>query len=240
MSAPAPDRGADGRGLFVVFEGGDGGGKTTQVRELAHWLTERGLDHLVTREPGGTWLGERMRALVLDPDSGPIAPRAETLLYLADKAQHVDEVVLPAMARGQVVVCDRYVDSLLAYQGAGRTLEPHALERVARWATDDLRPDLTVVLDVDPDDGVHRKPELDRLERAGADFHRRVRDRFLELAAADPEHYLVLPARRPVAWITRQVRTRVAELLGLAAEELSEPSGRVVTVDEDADGREGR
>lgn len=202
-------------GLFIVFEGGDGAGKTTQVRALDEWLGHSGIDHLVTREPGGTWLGERVRELVLSPESGPIAPRTETLLYLADKAQHVDEVIVPAITAGRTVICDRYVASLLAYQGAGRDLAADQLEQVARWATAGLRPDLTVVLDVEPEHGVHRIDDLDRIEAAGADFHLRVREEFLALAAADPEHHLVLPARRPRQWIARQVRTRVAELLGL-------------------------
>ena len=203
--------GADG--VFVVFEGGDGAGKSTQVRLLAGWLKEHGIAASVTREPGGTWLGGHLRHLLLDPASGPISPRAEALVYAADKAQHVDEVVIPALTDGQVVISDRYVDSTLAYQGAGRRVDLAALEEVARWATRDLRPDLTVLLDVDPQVAVHTKAEPDRLEGAGEEFHRRTRELFLELATRDPERYLVLPAREPRDVLATQVRERLRPLL---------------------------
>lgn len=200
-------------GLFVVFEGGDGAGKSTQVRLLANWLTEQSIAHRVTREPGDTWLGGHLRHLLLDPASGPISPRAEALVYAADKAQHVDEVVIPALTAGEVVLCDRYVDSTLAYQGAGRRMDLTELEHIARWATRDLRPDLTVVLDVDPDIAVHTKAEPDRLESAGREFHRDVRQLFLDLAARDPERYLVLPGRDPRDVVAAQVRDRLRPLL---------------------------
>ena len=132
------------RGLFVVFEGGDGVGKTTQVDLLCRWLSESGHEIVRTFEPGDTPLGAAIRSLVLDPATGEISPRAEALLYAADKAHHVFAVVEPALARGAVVVCDRYVDSMLAYQGAGRVLVPAEVEQIARWATEDLRPHLTV------------------------------------------------------------------------------------------------
>lgn len=201
------------RGLFVVLEGGDGAGKSTQARLLGQWLTEQGVDHRLTHEPGDTWLGQHVRRLVLGRDSGAIGPRAEALLYAADKAQHVDEVVLPALAAGQVVVSDRYVDSTLAYQGAGRRVPTDGLEQVARWATQDLRPDLTVLLDVEPAQGVHAKAELDRLESAGADLHERARRLFCDLAAADPERYLVLAARDSRGQIAARVRERLWPLL---------------------------
>lgn len=183
------------RGLFVVFEGGDGTGKSTQQRLLSVTLAAHGVDHLMTFEPGDSWLGRQVRELVLSPDSGDITPRAEALLYIADKAQHVAEVVEPALASGAVVVCDRYVDSTLAYQGAGRVLDVSEVESIARWATGDLRPDLTVVLDLEPESGLATIDHLDRIEAAGADLHRRVRQGFLALAARDPERYLVVPAR---------------------------------------------
>lgn len=206
---------AEARGLFVVFEGGDGAGKSTQVRELVSWLTDRHVDHVVTRQPGGTTAGQQMRQILLDPATGHLAPRAEALLYIADKAQHVDEVVRPALAEGKVVVCDRYTDSLLAYQGAGRALAVDEVDTISRWGTENLRPDLTVLLDVDPAVAVHTKAEQDRLEAAGVEFHQRVREGFLRLAAADPERYLVLGARDTRESIARAIRGRVAELLGL-------------------------
>ena len=147
-----------------------------------------------TFEPGDTPLGAAIRSLVLDPATGEISPRAEALLYAADKAHHVFAVVGPALARGAVVVCDRYVDSMLAYQGAGRVLAPAEVEQIARWATDDLRPQLTVVLDLEPGRALLTITEKDRVEAAGDGFHERARQSFVELAAREPEHYLVLDA----------------------------------------------
>jgi dTMP kinase len=200
-------------GVFVVFEGGDGVGKTTQVDLLCAWLIKAGHEVLKTFEPGDTSVGAMIRRIVLDPATGEMPPRAEALLYAADKAQHVFSVVRPALERGAVVVCDRYVDSMLAYQGAGRVLEPADLERIARWATEDLRPDLTVVLDAELSDGIHAKAEKDRLESAGDVFHERTRQFFLQLARREPERYLVLNARASREEIATQVAARVAPLL---------------------------
>ncbi|MDO5499169.1 MAG: dTMP kinase [Propionibacteriaceae bacterium] len=200
-------------GLFLVFEGGDGVGKSTQVELLAQWLTERGERVLVTHEPGGTPVGQKLRQIVLDPGSGAIDARAEALMLAADKAQHLYEVVRPALVAGITVVCDRYVDSMVAYQGAGRELGTEEIARLADWATAGVVPDLTVLLDTDPDRAVHLKPDLDRIEEAGTDFHRRVREGFLACAAAAPERYLVLPARTSIEGIAEQIRERVAELL---------------------------
>ena len=207
-------------GLFVVFEGGDGVGKSHHVRWLADWLAERGVEVVRTFEPGDTALGRRIREIVLSPDTGELAPRAEALLFAADKAQHVHEVVWPALRRGAVVISDRYVDSTLAYQGAGRALARDEVEHVNRWATEWLLADLTVVLDLDPDQGVGALEERDRMEDAGADFHLRVREGFLALAARDPERYLVLDARADREVNRASVRERVGALL-----ELSEASG---------------
>lgn len=190
---PAPGRRAD-VGLFIALEGGEGSGKSSQSQRLAAWLGSRGHDVLLTREPGGTRLGTALRSILLDPDTGQISPRTEALIYAADKAEHVDSVVLPALAKGSVVITDRYVDSTLAYQGAGRQLSPSDLEPLARWATADLRPHLTVVLDVDPRAGLARAGDPDRIEAEPLEFHDRVRRHFLELAAADPEHYVVIAA----------------------------------------------
>lgn len=199
--------------MFVVFEGGDSVGKSTQVAHLVRWLSEAGVPFLETLQPGGTPLGRHIRGLVLDPVHGDVSPWAEALLYAADKAQHVYEVVEPALREGKVVVCDRYVDSTLAYQGAGRAIDYAAVAQVASWATAGRKADLTVLLDGDPAQAVERLTYKDRLEGAGVDFHRSVQRHFLELAAAEPERYLVLPAFTDELLIARQVRERVSALL---------------------------
>ena len=204
-------------GVFIVFEGGDGVGKTTQVDILCKWLANAGHDVLKTFEPGDSTVGAMIRQIVLDPATGEMSPRAEALLYAADKAQHVFAVVRPALERGAVVVCDRYVDSMLAYQGAGRVLQLADLERIAHWATEDLQPDLTVVLDAELRDGVHAKSDKDRLESAGEKFHERTRLFFLELARREPERYLVLDARASREEIAAWVVARVAPLLSSVA-----------------------
>ena len=204
-------------GIFIVFEGGDGVGKTTQVDILCKWLANAGHDVLKTFEPGDSTVGAMIRQIVLDPATGEMSPRAEALLYAADKAQHVFAVVRPALERGAVVVCDRYVDSMLAYQGAGRVLQLADLERIAHWATEDLQPDLTVVLDAELRDAVHAKSDKDRLESAGEKFHERARLFFLELARREPERYLVLDARASREEIAAWVAARVAPLLSSVA-----------------------
>jgi dTMP kinase len=203
-------------GVFVCFEGGEGAGKSTQSRALSEWLTADGYDVLLTFEPGDTEVGKEVRRIVLSPETGDLSDRTEALLYAADKAEHVDTVVVPALNRGQVVISDRYVDSTLAYQGAGRALPDQELERMARWATRDLRPHLTVVLDVPPDLGMARFEGRDRIEGESAEFHARVRDAFLRMASAAPEHYLVIDGRRPVDEIAEEVRRRVTPLLDQA------------------------
>ena len=200
-------------GLFIVFEGGDAVGKTTQMRMLVPWLRERGVDPVVTRQPGGTSLGRKLRKLLLGPDHPELVSRAEALIYAADKAQHVEALIRPALAEGRVVVCDRYVDSMIAYQGAGRVLDLAEVEQVARWATGGLRPDLTVLLDADPADAVATIRQQDRLEAAGLDFPRRARAHFLRLADQAPDRYLVLDARESREAIAQQVAARVGSLL---------------------------
>lgn len=204
------------RGVFVCFEGGEGAGKSTQARLLAHWLEERGHRVVLTFEPGDTPVGKQLRQIVLDPATGDLSDRTEALLYAADKAEHIDTVVAPALAAGRVVITDRYVDSTLAYQGAGRALVPEDLEYVARWATGDLRPHVTVLLDLEPAAGLGRFEERDRIEGESLEFHQRVRSAFVGLAEADPEHYLVLDARAPVEEIAASVRARVEPLLSQA------------------------
>ncbi|MER5458825.1 dTMP kinase [Micromonospora sp. NPDC002389] len=206
-------------GLFVVFEGGEGAGKSTQLAQLAERLRGDGRDVVVTREPGATAVGSRIRSMVLDTtgDEAP-SPRAEALLYAADRAHHVATVVRPALVRGAVVISDRYVDSSLAYQGAGRTLPVDEVSWLSSWATGGLKPDLVVLLDVDPRTGLSRvaarSQAADRLEAESVTFHERVRYAFLDLAAADPKRYLVLDGSRPAEEIAERVARRVEELLG--------------------------
>jgi len=200
-------------GLFLCFEGGEGAGKSTQAALLHDWLVARGHDVLLTFEPGDTHVGRDIRRIVLDPATGHLADRTEALLYAADKAEHVEKVVRPALAAGTVVITDRYVDTSLAYQGTGRGLETVELEQVLRWATGDLRPHLTVLLDVEPSAGFGRFEERDRIEGESEDFHQRVQDGYHALAAADPTHYLVLDARGDRDEIAAQIRARVEELL---------------------------
>ncbi|HWJ66414.1 MAG TPA: dTMP kinase [Nocardioides sp.] len=203
-------------GVFVCFEGGEGGGKSTQSRLLRDRLEADGYRALLTFEPGDTPVGKEMRRIVLSPETGELAHKTEFLLYLADKSEHVETLVRPALARGDVVITDRYVDSTLAYQGAGRALDPAELEDVARWATGDLRPHLTVVLDLEPSAGLARFEGRDRIEGESLEFHQRVRASFLDLAARDPEHYLVLDARAPIEEIAAAIAERVEPLLAQA------------------------
>jgi dTMP kinase len=199
-------------GFFLVFEGGEGAGKSTQVQAVAGWFAARGLEVVSTREPGATDLGRRLRGLLLDPDV-TLSPRSEALLYAADRAEHVASVVRPALDRGAAVISDRYVDSSLAYQGAGRALEMDAVARLSEWATGDLVPDLTVLLDLPPEVGLaraHERSGHDRLEREQIAFHERVRAHFLWLADQEPSRYAVIDATAPVADVTARVLQAVA------------------------------
>ncbi|TWH67958.1 thymidylate kinase [Micromonospora olivasterospora] len=205
-------------GLFVVFEGGEGAGKSTQLALLAERLREQGREVVVTREPGATPIGERIRSLLLDRSGAEApSPRAEALLYAADRAHHVATVVRPALVRGAVVISDRYVDSSLAYQGAGRTLPVDEVSWLSSWATGGLKPDLVVLLDVDSRTGLSRvaarSADVDRLEAESVAFHERVRYAFLDLAANDPKRYLVLDAAKPVDEIAGLVAGRVEAFL---------------------------
>ena len=201
------------RGVFIALEGGEGAGKSTQAGLLSSWLREQGYDVVLTHEPGDSAVGAKLRAILLDPKTGSLSHRAEALLYAADKAEHVERVISPALARGAVVITDRYVDSTLAYQGAGRDLLPNEVERVARWATRDLRPHLTVLLDLPPSQGHQRLLHQDRLEAEPLAFHERVRSAFLALAATDSDHYSVLDARLPAGVLAGQIQRRLTPLL---------------------------
>lgn len=202
--------------MFISFEGGDGAGKSTHVRALAQWLRDRGEnDVVVTREPGGTALGVRLREILLH--GADMDPRAESLIYAADRAQHVAEVIRPALDRGAIVITDRYLDSSVAYQAGGRVLNPGDIERISLWATGGLLPDRTYLLDVPRDIAEQRLgDERDRLERAGEDFHRRTREAFLSRAAADPGRWRVVDGSASVDEVSEQIVTDVSELLGMA------------------------
>ncbi|MEU7133104.1 dTMP kinase [Streptomyces sp. NPDC046261] len=213
--------GVSGTGFFIAFEGGDGAGKSTQVQAVAEWIRAKGHEVVVTREPGATAIGKRLRAILLDVASAGLSDRAEALLYAADRAEHVASVVRPALERGAVVITDRYIDSSVAYQGAGRDLSPTEIARISRWATDGLVPNLTVLLDVSPETARERFTEApDRLESEPAEFHQRVRAGFLTLAAADPARYLVVDAGQEPEAVTTVVRHRLDQLLPLSAAEI--------------------
>jgi dTMP kinase len=201
-------------GVFIALEGGEGAGKTTQARLLSIWLRDQGFDVVMTREPGSTKMGMRLRALLLDKESSGLSSRAETLLYAADRAQHVAEVIQPALRRGAIVVTDRYIDSSLAYQGSGRELKVGEIADVNRWATSGLMPDLTIILDVPSDVGLTRfASPADRIESEPREFHERVRRGFRALADAEPHRYLVIDGTQPQPDISRKIHDRVRAIL---------------------------
>ncbi len=211
---PERPRPAERHGLLLALEGGEGAGKSTQARLLAIWLREQGYDVAATHEPGATKVGMRLRALLLDTAHTGLTARAETLMYAADRAEHVATLIRPALERGTIVVTDRYVDSTLAYQGAGRALPADEIARLNEWATGGLRPDLTILMDLPPAVGLGRRARsADRLEAEPADFHERVRAGFLALARAEPGRYLVLDATRDPASLSREIQGRVRGLL---------------------------
>ncbi|MGW1557712.1 dTMP kinase [Streptomyces sp. NPDC002144] len=217
LTAPAAS------GFFIALEGGDGAGKSTQAEALAEWIRAKGHEVVVTREPGATPVGKRLRSILLDVSSAGLSHRAEALLYAADRAEHVDTVVRPALERGAVVISDRYIDSSVAYQGAGRDLSPTEIARINRWATDGLVPHLTVLLDISPEIARERFTEApDRLESEPAEFHARVRSGFLTLAAADPGRYLVVDAGQEPEAVTTVVRHRLDQMLPLSEQEIRE------------------
>jgi dTMP kinase len=203
-------------GLFITLEGGDGSGKSTQSRLLTEWLVDSGRTVVHSREPGGTDLGTELREIILHR-RGYIAPRAEALLYAADRAHNIATKVRPAIERGEIVIQDRYLDSSVAYQGAGRVLDATEIRDISLWAAEGLMPDLTVLLDLAPEEARERiaatRNTYDRLEAEKNDFHQRVRDGFLALAEAEPERFLVLRATDSIVSIAAAIQNRVVGLL---------------------------
>ena len=201
------------RGIFITFEGGEGSGKSTQARRLAN-----AHGALLTRQPGGTEIGAQIRELLLSPQTDGLSLRAEALLMAADRAQHVDELIEPTLAAGTHVICDRYMASSIAYQGAGRELGTEAVGALSAFAIDGLVPDLTVLLDVPADVGLARiDGPPDRLEQLDIDFHRRVRQCFVDMAAADPGRWVAVDATQPVEAISAQLDALVADRFGWGA-----------------------
>lgn len=209
--------------MFITFEGAEGSGKTTQIQLLADALRKQAIDVTTTREPGGTRIGNAIRSLLLDLRHTEISPRTETLLFQAARAQLVDEVILPALAAGRVVLCDRYADSTLAYQGYGRGQSRTVLRGLGAYATRELTPDLTIYLDIDVDAGLARKrtgaaEEWNRMENLEVEFHRRVRAGYLALAAEEPARWLVIDASLPIDAIQPAILARVLARLGDSSE----------------------
>ncbi len=202
-------------GVFITFEGPEGSGKTTQIRLLAEFLGLRGFDTLATREPGGTRIGNAVRSLLLDPLHKEMSPRAEALLFNAARAQHVDEIIRPAMEAGRIILCDRFADSTLAYQGHGRGQSVAGLRALIMYATDGLTPHLTFYLDIPAELGLQRKQaaEWNRMEAQTLAFHQAVRRGYLTLAAEEPDRWLIVDATRTIDEIHNVICSRVLHTL---------------------------
>jgi len=207
------------RGVFITFEGPEGSGKTTQARRLAAFLEAQGYAVVLTREPGGTLIGDQIRRILLDHANETMKPRTEVLLFQASRAQHVDELIRPALAAGKIVLCDRFADSTLAYQGYGRGENLATLRQLIAYATRGLQPHLTLLLDIDPQQGLMRRrgrpllPEWNRLDAEELAFHRKVRAGYQKMAAAEPQRWVHISASRPVEAIQAEIRTVVLQRL---------------------------
>ncbi len=205
--------------MFITFEGPDGSGKTTQLRKLASVLRERGLDVVSTREPGGTEIGDQIRAVIMNMKNKDMDPRTELLLFNASRAQLVEELIRPSLAAGKIILCDRYADSTMAYQGYGHGLDKAELRRLLNFATGGLKPDLTLIFDISPETGLKRRQanhdEWNRMDDYALRFHERVRGGFLELAAADPERRIVIDADRDPETIHREVLEIIQQKIAL-------------------------
>ena len=205
------------KGIFITIEGLDGSGKSTQVSRIKSILEKKGYDVLLTREPGGTKIGEKIRQILLDKDHKEMSAAAEALLYAASRAQHVEQVIVPALKEGRAVLCDRFVDSSIAYQGKGRELGPEAVTDINKFATHGLGPDITILLDIDPEVGLNRAKatkKADRLEQERLDFHRKVREGYKVLAETYPDRIKVIDASKTVEEISREIEKKLSSVVG--------------------------
>lgn len=210
------------RGLFVTFEGMDGCGKTTQFRLLGQWLRDRGKQVVETVEPGGTAIGQQIRRILLDPASADLQPRAELLLYFASRAQNVDQVIRPALETGRIVLCDRFTDSTLVYQGCGRGLDTAAVKDLDRIACQGLKPDITFLIDIDLETSLMRARRRNertgksesRIDEEGVAFHERVRQGYLALAKSDPDRIVLIEGRAPIALVAQRIQEALEQRTG--------------------------
>lgn len=207
----------DKPGIFISLEGPDGAGKTTQLKLLSKYLDSINCQYIITRDPGGTPLGKQIRRILLHAETA-VDPVTELLLYQADRAQHVSELIGPSLSKGLVVLCDRYVDSTLAYQGFGRNLDLALIRQLNEIATGGLMPELTILFDIDSQSGLSRLHPSghDRLEREAMDFHTRVRNGYLELAKAEPKRWQIIDASRAMSAVQEDLQRIVADKLGVA------------------------
>jgi dTMP kinase len=203
--------------LFITFEGPDGSGKTTQAQFLYEYLQERGYPVFLTREPGGTGIGDQIREILHSLENTEMLPQTEILLYSASRAQLTGQIIHPHLARGEIVLCDRYADSTLAYQGYGHSLDLQVLQVITAFATGRLKPDLTIYLDIDVEEGLRRKlvahqageAEWNRMDQQEIAFHRRVREGYLQMVAAEPERWVVIEAAQPANVAQRAIKAEV-------------------------------